>query len=148
MTETDTFAQELQRHRDNVAKANDLNKAVMFDALSAGGITLVLVKFDGVGDSGQIECVAAFRGEEEVDLPDATIALQQVPWGGTEAVAERQTLDQAVVTLCYDFLEETHGGWENNDGAYGEFRFDVAERTIALEFNGRFTDVFTERHTF
>ena len=38
-------------------------------------------------------------------------------------------------------LEQEQGGWENNDGAFGEFTFDVAERTIELEFNGRFTDI-------
>ena len=38
-------------------------------------------------------------------------------------------------------LEQTHGGWENNDGAYGEFTFDVAERTIKLDFNERISDI-------
>jgi hypothetical protein len=26
------------------------------------------------------------------------------------------------------FLEQKHGGWMDNDGAYGEFEFDVAAR--------------------
>ncbi len=34
----------------------------------------------------------------------------------------------AIERLAYDFLEETHDGWENSDGAYGDFIFDVAER--------------------
>ena len=38
-----------------------------------------------------------------------------------------------------------HGGWENNDGAYGEFCFDASARSIHLEFNERFTssELFT-----
>jgi hypothetical protein len=38
--------------------------------------------------------------------------------------------------------------WENNDGAYGEFRLYVVERTADLEFNGRFTDIYVTSHTF
>jgi hypothetical protein len=34
---------------------------------------------------------------------------------------------------------DTHCGWENNDGAYGDFIFDVAKRTITLDFNERYT---------
>ncbi len=30
------------------------NKAALFDALAAAGVTLVVVTFDGYGDSGQI----------------------------------------------------------------------------------------------
>ena len=58
------------------------------------------------------------------------------------------TLEEAIENLCYDYLEETHGGWENNDGGFGEFRIDVAKRTVELEFNGRFTDTCTSNHTF
>jgi hypothetical protein len=43
---------------------------------------------------------------------------------------------------------QEHGGWENNDDAYGTFTFDVPERTIEPEFNGRFTDIATSHHTF
>jgi hypothetical protein len=55
---------------------------------------------------------------------------------------------EAIEQLCYDFLEQEHGGWENNDGAFGEFTFNVAERTVELEFNGRFSDFTTSSHTF
>lgn len=48
----------------------------------------------------------------------------------------------------YDFLSDTYGGWENNDGAYGEFCFDAAARTIHLEFNERFTSSELYTHDF
>jgi len=38
-----------------VAKVNELNKSILFEALAAAGLTLVEVEFDGEGDSGQIE---------------------------------------------------------------------------------------------
>ena len=45
-------------------------------------------------------------------------------------------------------LSDTHGGWENNDGAYGEFCFDASARTIHLEFNERFTSSELYTHDF
>ena len=47
------------------------------------------------------------------------------------------SLEDGVEQLAYDFLSDTHCGWENNDGAYGEFCFDAAARCIHLEFNQR-----------
>jgi hypothetical protein len=57
-------------------------------------------------------------------------------------------LPEAVEVLCYGYLEQEHDGWENNDGAYGEFCFDVHERTIALELHVRYTDTHSSDHTF
>ena len=50
--------------------------------------------------------------------------------------------------LAYDFLSDTHGGSENNDGAWGEFCFDAAARCIHLEFNERFTSYKLYTHDF
>lgn len=136
------------RHKELRAKANEANKSVLFDALASTSITSIHVDFDGEGDSGQINGVAAFYGDESATLPSTTIAIQTVSWGKTEIPTAQSTLEKAIETLCYDYLEQTHGGWENNDGGYGEFRIDVAKRTIELEFNGRFTDTWTDNHTF
>jgi hypothetical protein len=76
------------------------------------------------------------------------ITIQTVSWGTTEILTAQSTLETAIENLCYDYLGQTHGGWENNDGGYGEFRIDVAKRSIELEFNGRFTDTWTDNHTF
>jgi hypothetical protein len=50
--------------------------------------------------------------------------------------------------LCYELLEHKYDGWEINEGAYGEFVFDAADREIALTFNYRISDVETSSHTF
>jgi hypothetical protein len=68
-------------------------------------------------------------------------------WGANTRRSD-QPLRDAIETLCYDYLEQEHGGWENNDGAYGEFQFDVAERTIELEFSSRYTDVHISYNSF
>jgi hypothetical protein len=117
------------------------NKAALFDALTAAGVTTVFVEFDGSCDSGQIENVGASSGEKPVDLPDGQIEIAQARWGRAEITRQTLPIREAVEQLVYDLLEETHAGWEINDGAFGDFTFDVAERTITLNYNQRITDV-------
>jgi hypothetical protein len=142
------FETRYAQHREAVAKANTLNKAVVFDALAAAGITHVFVEFDGAGDSGQIEGVSARADDKPIDLPTTTVNLHHAPWNQPELSVEKTSLPEAVQDLCYGYLEQTHGGWENNDGAYGEFNLDVAERRITLDFNGRYTETWSDTHTF
>ena len=136
------------RHKELRAKANEINKAVLFEALASAGITSIHVDFDGYGDSGQINGVAASSDDASAELPQTMITIQTVSWGTTEILTAQSTLETAIENVCYDYLEQTHGGWENNDGAYGEFRIDVVKRSIELEFNGRFTDTWTDTHIF
>ena len=58
-----------------------------------------------------------------------------------------RNLEAAVETLAWDYLE-IYYGWENNDGAFGTFVFDVSARTITLEHNERYTEVNTTSHEF
>ena len=144
----DDIAASIERHRKAVAAANEHNKPIVFDILAASGITSVTVEFDGEGDSGQIESVIACAGEARVELSKTPVMLQRASWQGEALTASTEPLSQAIETLCYDYLEQEHGGWENNDGAFGTFTFDVGERTIELEFNGRYADVFTHTYSF
>ena len=83
-----------------------------------------------------------------VELPSAPLTIHEVQFGKADPSTASQPLREAIEALCYDCLGQEHGGWENNDGAYGTFTFDVPKRTIELEFNGRFTDVATSHHEF
>ena len=136
------------RHKELSAKANELNKAVLFDALTPAGITSIHVDFDGEGDSGQINGVSVRAGDQPAQLPATHVTLQQLCWGQTEPTISEIALAEAIETLCYDYLEQEHGGWENNDGGYGEFTIDVAERTIELAFYSRYTDYNKFSHSF
>ena len=51
------------------AELRPANKAAVFDALTAAGLTIVTVRFDGYGDSGQIEDIEAKAGDDVVALP-------------------------------------------------------------------------------
>ena len=67
------------------------------------------------------------------------IAYAALTWDDPEVEMRSLLLEDVVEQLAYDFLSDAHGGWENNDGAWGEFCFDAAARCIHLEFNERFT---------
>ena len=148
MTDTQDLQPGWTQFRAAIAKANDLNKVIVFDALSAAGITHVKLDFDGEGDQGQIDSVAAHAGAETVEFPATTVTLHHAEYGREELSTHETSLREAIEELCYRYLEQEQGGWENNDGAFGEFTFDVAERKIELDFNGRFTDYSRHSYTF
>ena len=124
------------------------NKDALFPVLAAAGITSILVRFDGCGDSGQIEEIDILADEKPASFPDGKVSIQRAYWGATEPERVESSVNDAVETLIYAFLEETHGGWENNEGAYGEFTFNVAERTITLDYNERYEDSHYTQHRF
>jgi hypothetical protein len=145
MTDTADIAAAYQNHQKAVAQANVVNKRVVFDALVAAGIATVNVEFDGEGDSGQIQGIAA---DGSAEVPHIPVELQQAAWGTGKVDSTQTTLRDAIERLCYDYLEQQQGGWENNDGAFGEFIFSVAERKIELEFNARFSDSTLFNYSF
>jgi hypothetical protein len=112
------------------------------------GITAVIVNFDGYGDSGQIEDITAQTGAVTVELPDERIEIFRPAWDSADIERETHTVREAIEALCYDFLSQTHGGWENNDGAYGDFTFDVTEGSITLDYNERYTASENYSHEF
>jgi hypothetical protein len=148
MNNAETYMRDHERHAEARAKLGKVNKASILDALATANITKVLVEFDGEGDSGQIEMIAVVSDGEPAAMPETTVTLQQASWGSDEPAITVIALRNAIETLCYDFLEDEHGGWENNDGAFGEFHLDVTKRTVELEFYARFTDVSTSHHSF
>ena len=130
------------------AKANRLNKTIVFDALLKAGITRVCVGFDGEGDQGQMERASAQTNGKTAEFPAVNLTLWVSQFGSAELSTRELDLQEAVEHLCYGHLEERHGGWENDGGSFGEFTFDVAARTVTLDFNGRFVDCHHSTHKF
>ena len=124
------------------------NKAALFEAIAAAGVTLVVVSFDGSGDSGQIENIEVKVGEDIAALPAGEVELARAEWGKSEPQRATVSIREAVEQLAYDFLAASHSGWEDNEGAYGEFIFDVAARTITLDFNERYIESANHQQVF
>jgi|ERR1017187_7487755 hypothetical protein len=124
---------------NNWEEAKQLNKEAIFAALAATTISEVTVRFDGYGDSGQIEEIAVQSGDSSVDLPNVTVPIHERSYNprDVQITSVERSLREALETFCYDGLEDCHPGWEINEGSYGDFHFDVRGRTVRLEYNGR-----------
>jgi hypothetical protein len=143
-----SFSEDWESFEKAAAEANRLNKAVVFEALSQAGITRVCVGFDGYGDQGQMERATAQTNGKGTEFPSVAVSLWESRYGGTELKAHELPLQEAVEHLCYRCLEERHGGWENNEGSFGEFALDVPARTITLEHYGRIIETAYSSETF
>ena len=133
-------------HNRPLAEMRLQNKTVVFDALAAAGVARVVVGFDGYSDGGQIERLEV---EGAIDaLPATTVEIATPISGEAEPNRQSMSLADAIEKLVYDFLENSHWGWEDGDGAYGEFTFDVVDRTINLDYNERYTASVNYSHEF
>jgi hypothetical protein len=98
--------------------------------LKEAGVESVHINYDGCGDSGQIESITYTDGHgKPVDL------------AGKTTITGDQLMD-----LFYDLTQARHPGWENNDGAFGEFAWDLTDDTLKHTHNDRFTDYDTTEH--
>jgi hypothetical protein len=96
------------------------NKRSLFEVLASTAIDTVIVEFDGCGDSGQIESVTAFSAaNEEIALPTTSIEMREVVFEGLTIAVTTQAPSDVVEAMACDFLEQTHSGWEDGDGAFG-----------------------------
>ena len=69
-------------------------------------------------------------------------------YGADRPIANHLSASEATENLAYDLLRQKHRGWENNDGAFGEFTFDVAAGMISLDYNERFTSSENYTHAW
>ena len=145
---TDDWTARCAMHEQRLVDARPINRTAVLAALTGAGITHVVVSFDGDGDSSQIETIEAKTGETIVELPATEFEWIAPVWDKDEPDRSRIPLCHAVEAIVYGCLEQTHMGWENDDGAYGDIIFDVAERTITLDYNERYTESEYSQHVF
>jgi|694.fasta_scaffold137183_4 hypothetical protein len=115
------------------------HKDLIFDICEREGVKSFTVSFEGSGDSGQIEDVGLDGKIRKLPVEGAKVS-EGTQWlnGNSTAVYRKATdLEDLITSVCYEVLESVCGGWENNDGAYGEFFFDVKKRKVQLDFNER-----------
>jgi hypothetical protein len=125
------------------------NKSTLFEALAVAGIDAVTIMFGGSNDSGQIESVETFdSAANPAALPEALIDIAGIDFENLETRIMPVSPREAIENMVYAFLEQTHYGWENGDGAYGTFTFTAAGQSISLEYNERYTDTQYYQHEF
>ena len=124
------------------------NKTALFDALVNARIDTVEVTFNGYADSGQVDDAVIDGEGADADLRLISIEIARVGWGNLVVVRETRSVKDAIEKLVYDILQQTCRGWEINEGAYGDFVFDVAKRAITLNFNERIETSEYTQHVF
>ena len=124
------------------------NKTALFDVLASARIDTVEVTFNGYADEGQIDGAVADGEGGDTDLQSIHVEIVRVECGNQIVTRQTLSVKDAIEKLVYDLLEQTYSGWENNQGAYGDFLFDVAERTITLNFNERIETSEYTQHVF
>jgi len=124
------------------------NKTALFDALATARIDTVEVTFNGYADEGQIDGAVTDGEGGDTDLRSINVEIARVEPGNQIVTRQTMSVKDAIEKLVYDLLEQTYSGWEDNQGAYGDFLFDVAERTITLNFNERIETSEYTQHVF
>lgn len=126
--------------------------------LSAYNVTRIEATYDGCGDSGDLDVINVITHPtpEQIDnslqmtsnAAAITTAEKRIGW--RVWMSDVTNKPDALITkdMCDEFLDELFallpGGWEINDGSYGEIIVDVAEERINIEHNERYTEVRSE----
>jgi hypothetical protein len=108
------------------------NKRMLFEVLASAGIDTVVVEFDGCGDSGQIESVSGFTADnKKIALPSAPVEMREAVFDDLTISLANRTPHEIIEAMAYDFLEQTHSGWEDGDGAVPRRRLCLPRRWIS-----------------
>jgi len=129
------------KHILQIQEIKEKNKKSIVAFMQENGIEKVVVEFDGSGDSGQMERSIIYPSSKE-DLSDKKIPFisffQRYSVGEwtVESNEVERSFDEAIEDFSYSILEDNHGGWEINDGSYGEIIIN-ANGSGRIEFNQR-----------
>lgn len=104
-----------------------LKTATLFAALKDAGVTSVEIRYDGGGDSGQVEDVE-FYGDN-IDATELNDKFE----------GDLQDLATHILEQHYNW------DWYNNDGGYGDIRMDLEEDTPKISIDGYVRSV-TDAH--
>lgn len=104
-------------------RAEDLRRRLLDD-----GLISLVATYDGYADSGWIEEINCYG--------KSTSRKYELS----------RELRAAVENLFIDVLEERHAGWEVNDGATGEFLWDLRRNALTHTHHARFEDYHTTEH--
>jgi hypothetical protein len=126
------------------ALADARNLRLALRALKRRGAVLARAEYDGFGDSGQIEAVEIEGGEcDDARIGCWAVESERTGEGDAERLVHRlrrtrKSLRDVVEDAMYRHLESLHGGWENNEGAFGTLVLSVESGTLSIEHNSRY----------
>jgi hypothetical protein len=145
------FKQYEQEQRDRQRKSLTLKEKVMA-ILQDAGVESVEVTFDGYGDSGEVgdPTVTPESAKKVLETLVPNTQHPRTAWDENSKairINADYSVSEAMVEICYSLLEG-RGGWETNEGSFGDFVFDPKENEVRLTFNQRVEAVETDEETF
>lgn len=125
----------------------------MLQMIRDGGGKEIRISFDGSGDSGSVDSVEIYAGNDRlnmmfsVDYPETSSSWsKEGGWVKTHEI-KRMPVKEALESFCYTMLEQTGIDWYNNEGGFGELYITLDPCEIQLEVNERYTEYRTDTFT-
>lgn len=130
--------------------------------LSAYNVVKIVANYDGYGDSGDMNEITVHVMASPAEINQAvkqttnpgkiTADTRNVRWRDWIASVVKNEDGLITTEKCAEFEQELFdllpGGWEINEGSYGEIVVDVATEEITVEHSERYTEVRTETHRY
>jgi hypothetical protein len=129
----------------------DAARRTLIRELRSAGVERVEVDFDGYGDSGSIEGIAftpSVKNIEEKEVPDTAFEFTEWRNDKPKKVKRNKTIRELIDDVCYGILGTEHGGWEINEGSFGNFVFRVDDDKVLVTFNQRIESVETSEEEY
>lgn len=124
---------------------------------AGAGVTSIEIDYDGSGDSGDFSSFV-FRFDDPFAQADPTInsSTHKSRMNFDQFKNEYANNNVSGSLITPEQLDAFHesmwellpGGWEINEGSYGEIRVDVATQRVTMTHNERITDVNTSTQTW
>ena len=127
------------------------NRQPLLTALAALGITQLVVRYEGGGDSGDVSELEIFPELLAQANIANTLKVEQLTYhclageyqdGEYRYFLQEQqsSIDSALRDFVLTWVDAHHGGWENNDGGSGTMTINVTEGTFRLEHTEYYTE--------
>ena len=138
--EFETYEAKITGYAALQAEALRANRTALFQQLADAGIHTLVVSFDGCSDTGQIDSISSYDAEGgQAKLPKDAVEIRHISFENLTVSTVARNPAKVIEDMAYDFLTETHDGWENEDVAFGDFTFAIPQRSISLDYNERYT---------
>ncbi len=123
-SETPDYAAQFLESQKRAQEERDKTRRVLLADLRALGATRAEVDYEGYGDSGNVE---------DVRVTPESIKLEE-------------ELNGRLESFGWDFAYGLNPGFENNDGGYGAFEWDIETDKIHVTHNCRYMTSDTSYH--
>jgi hypothetical protein len=145
----------MAKTKKNLSPADKLKE--ICPLLSAIGVTRVVTTYDGSGDSGDLSdtrfCFHDRFSEHDNEAADSQTNGRSMyfdQFKSTHAMPTGSNPNPLITVKMLDAFYETlfellPGGWEINEGSYGDIEIDVAKSKVKLVHNERIVETNTSQ---